>query len=74
MSKNEGYIDAEGEVRELDEQFFANAKRGWPAVSHEQKKGPNAIRVDPDVIAHFKKQGKGWQARMNAILRQVAGL
>lgn len=26
------------------------------------------LLVDPDVIERFKKTGKGWQARMNAVL------
>ncbi len=28
-----------------------------------------AIRLDPDVIAWFKAQGRGYQTRMNAVLR-----
>lgn len=27
------------------------------------------LRIDPDVLAWFKKQGKGYQTRMNAVLR-----
>ena len=30
--------------------------------------------LDPDVIAHFKATGKGWQTRINAALRKAAGL
>ena len=28
------------------------------------------LRVDPDVLAHFKATGAGWQARMNEALRR----
>lgn len=28
-----------------------------------------SIRVDPDVLAFFKATGKGYQTRMNAVLR-----
>lgn len=28
-----------------------------------------SLRLDPDVLAFFKAQGKGYQTRMNAILR-----
>ncbi|SEK82838.1 Protein of unknown function [Roseovarius azorensis] len=28
-----------------------------------------SIRLDPDVLAYFKRQGKGYQTRMNAVLR-----
>ena len=33
-----------------------------------------SIRLDPDVIDHFKADGKGWQARMNQALRKSARL
>jgi uncharacterized protein (DUF4415 family) len=32
------------------------------------------IRLDPDVVAHFRAGGPGWQSRINAALRKVAGL
>lgn len=28
-----------------------------------------SLRVDPDVLEFFKAQGKGYQTRMNAVLR-----
>jgi len=30
-----------------------------------------SIRLDPDVIARFKATGKGWQARMNEVLKKA---
>lgn len=33
------------------------------------KKTAISIRVDDDVLAFFKKQGEGYQRRMNAVLR-----
>jgi uncharacterized protein (DUF4415 family) len=33
-----------------------------------------ALRLDPDVVAHFKKRGPGWQSRINTALRKVAKL
>jgi uncharacterized protein (DUF4415 family) len=30
------------------------------------------LLVDPDVLARFKATGKGWQARMNAVLQANA--
>ncbi len=30
-----------------------------------------SLRLDPDVIAHFKAQGAGWQTRINKALRKV---
>ena len=40
----------------------------------ENPKVPISIRLDPDVVAAFKKGGRGWQRRMNDALRSAAGL
>lgn len=47
--------------------------------SRGRKPDPNAkklltLRLDPDVIEHFKSTGEGWQTRMNDALRRAAGL
>jgi uncharacterized protein (DUF4415 family) len=34
-----------------------------------EAKTPVSIRLDPDVLAFFKAQGKGYQTRINAVLR-----
>jgi uncharacterized protein (DUF4415 family) len=33
-----------------------------------------SLRLDPDVIEHFRSRGPRWQARINATLRKAAGL
>ena len=33
-----------------------------------------SLRLDHDLIAHFRAHGKGWQARINATLRKAAGI
>jgi uncharacterized protein (DUF4415 family) len=33
-----------------------------------------SLRLDPDIIAHFKKRGPGWQSRINATLRKTLKL
>jgi uncharacterized protein (DUF4415 family) len=33
-----------------------------------------SLRLDPDVIEHYRERGPGWQARINATLRKAAGL
>ncbi len=43
--------------------------RGRPIV--EVRKQQVSLRLDPDVIAKFKATGKGWQARVNEILKQA---
>jgi uncharacterized protein (DUF4415 family) len=32
------------------------------------------LRLDPDVVAHFRATGPGWQTRINETLRQAAHL
>lgn len=44
-------------------------QRGRPRV--EQPKVSTTIRLDADVIEHFKADGKGWQTRINAALRRA---
>lgn len=48
------------------------AIRGRPKA--EQTKTPVTIRLDPDIVDHYKATGKGWQSRMNDDLRKAAGL
>lgn len=33
------------------------------------KKNPVSIRLDEDIIAYFKRTGRGYQTRINAVLR-----
>lgn len=33
-----------------------------------------SLRLDPDLIEHFRAGGRGWQARLNATLRKAVGL
>jgi uncharacterized protein (DUF4415 family) len=32
-----------------------------------------SLRIDRDVLDYFQEDGPGWQARINAALRKVAG-
>ena len=34
------------------------------------KKVSTTIRLDADIVAHFKKSGAGWQPRINGILKR----
>ena len=47
-------------------------RRGRPPAT--VKKESVLLRLDPEVIAHFKAGGEGWQTRINAALRKAAGL
>jgi uncharacterized protein (DUF4415 family) len=46
------------------EEFFRNAQLRLPTP-----KQTVTIRLDPDVVSWFKAQGKGYQTRINAVLR-----
>jgi uncharacterized protein (DUF4415 family) len=35
------------------------------------KKVPVSIRLNPIVVTHFRKQGPGWQARIDAVLTKI---
>ncbi|WP_288429131.1 BrnA antitoxin family protein [uncultured Agrobacterium sp.] len=48
------------------------AARGRPALDNPKKQ--ITLRLDEDVIARFRQTGKGWQGRMNEVLRKAAGL
>ncbi|OQW73932.1 MAG: hypothetical protein BVN32_13305 [Proteobacteria bacterium ST_bin14] len=47
--------------------------RGRPPVRGVAKQQVT-LRIDPDVIAKFREDGPGWQARMNEALRKAVGL
>jgi uncharacterized protein (DUF4415 family) len=34
----------------------------------------DSLRLDPDVIKHFRRGGRGWQSRINQALRRAAKL
>jgi uncharacterized protein (DUF4415 family) len=53
-----------GEIQELGEDFFANAKIRMP-----QTKKAVSIRLDQDILAWFRHQGRGYQTRINSVLR-----
>lgn len=40
-----------------------------PLVRPQENKQLVSVRYDADVLNFFKGQGRGWQARMNAVLR-----
>ena len=62
--------DIERAVAEDPDQSFwtdedwANARVVWP-----QGKEPVTLRLDRDILAWFKLRGRGYQTRINAVLR-----
>ncbi len=84
MKKVDAYVlgpkDYE-EIPELTDEDFARGvwhiggkpiPRGRPK-SDKPKEHVN-MRLDPDVLAHFRAGGPGWQSRINATLRKAAKL
>jgi uncharacterized protein (DUF4415 family) len=57
-------IEADPDAHPTDEEFWKTAKLVMP-----QPKGTMTIRLDADVLEWFRKQGRGYQTRINAILR-----
>jgi uncharacterized protein (DUF4415 family) len=51
----------------LIEEFFKNAVRG---KYYKPTKTSTTVRIDSDVLAWLRTQGKGYQSRINAILRR----
>lgn len=45
------------------------AARGRPPKAAEDRKEQIALRVDKDVLEWYRAQGRGWQTRMNAVLK-----
>lgn len=52
------------DIPELDEEWFKKAVLVMP-----EKKVPVSLRLDKEVVEWFKKQGKGYQSHMNAVLK-----
>ena len=86
MPKSKPLIDSKGEVRELT---AADLKRFRPVrevlpdpllaklkVRGRQKtpvKQRITIRLSPEVVQQFRKTGDGWQARVDAALKDWLG-
>ncbi len=52
------------DIPQLDDEFFKNAQLQLPS------KQAVTMRLDSDVLEWFKKQGKGYQTRINQLLRK----
>lgn len=54
------------DIPELDDRFFEHARLITPPVGVKKH---FTMRLDADVLEWFKTQGRGYQTRINAILR-----
>ncbi len=62
-TKPDAGIDT-SDIPELDKDFFRHAKLRLP-----KGKQMVSLRLDRDVLDWFKRQGKGYQTKINAVLR-----
>jgi len=63
----DGITDREidySDIPPLDASFFREAIL-WPGPKKQV-----TLRLDPDVLTYFRKQGKGYQSAINAVLRR----
>ena len=72
-SKKKEFIETEAagersidcsEIPELNDSFWDHANIEYP-----ESKKPVTLRIDRDVLEWFKERGKGYQTRINAVLR-----
>jgi uncharacterized protein (DUF4415 family) len=52
------------DIPPLDESFFTTATEAWPPAKQQL-----TIRLDADVLKWLKAHGRGYQTRINRILR-----
>src|SRR5437870_5664633 len=52
------------DIPPLGEEFFTKATAAWPPAKHQL-----TIRLDADVLNWLRASGKGYQTRINRILR-----
>lgn len=52
------------DIPPLGDEFFAKARTPWPPAKKQL-----TVRLDADVLDWLKAQGKGYQTRINRILR-----
>ncbi|MRX49834.1 hypothetical protein GI374_05070 [Paracoccus sp. S-4012] len=61
--------EAEGPYEGEEDEEIAGIEWGEAVLVIPEPKQAVSLRIDRDVIDFFKSQGKGYQTRMNAVLR-----
>ena len=77
-------VAADPEVTELDDAWFERAKPASEVVpqivrryrrTRGKQRAPTknqiTLRLDADLVLHFRETGKGWQTRINDTLRRA---
>jgi uncharacterized protein (DUF4415 family) len=68
MKKARPALDMVGEV--FGARAGSELRRGRGRPLKEDRKVNQTLRIDPDVLEAYRQQGKGWQTRINVVLRQ----
>jgi uncharacterized protein (DUF4415 family) len=79
MARAKLYGTADEDTPELTPEVLARARtlpeilkeRGLPPLGRPRlrvTKTPVNLRLDPEIVEHFKADGAGWQTRINAVL------
>ena len=76
-------IARDPDAAELDDEWFASARPAIeviPQIVERARRGRGkqraptkeqiSIRLDADVLEHYRGSGRGWQSRVNEVLRQ----
>lgn len=58
-------VEEDPDATLLDEEWFRKAQFVVPTAEKKRI----TIRLDEDIIEHFKREGKGYQSRINAVLK-----
>jgi uncharacterized protein (DUF4415 family) len=65
-----GQLSVGGKVVRPATGVLVNDRRGRPRMANPKQ--AVKLRLDADLLAHFRATGPGWQTRINAALRKVA--
>jgi len=68
MSDADVTLTADAPATAAQDWADATAHRGLPLPKRKEQ---IALRVDADVLARYRLQGKGWQTLMHAVLREA---
>ena len=69
LAKATYHVDGREVSREAFRESLRKRPPGRPPV--EVKRPMLSMRVDIEVLAHLRASGKGWQTRVNALLKEA---
>jgi uncharacterized protein (DUF4415 family) len=65
-----GQVSEGGRIIRAASGVLVNDRRGRPRMANPKQ--AVKLRLDADVLAHFRASGPGWQTRINATLRKAS--